>query len=648
VGWWGSKDLYTLVNRVFHGASTMRSNCTYLNYTYLKIVITATTLILLLALTPLTHTTATTEPPQVEWEKTFGGARDDRGFSVQQTSDGGYIIVGSTRSYGAGGADVYLIKVDANGNMQWSRTFGGTGDDGGYSVQQTSDRGYIIVGTTASYGAGGFDVYLIKVDANGNMQWSRTFGGTGDDRGFSVQQTSDGGYIIVGMTESYGAGGQDVYLIKVDANGNMQWSRTFGGTGDDWGYSVQQTSDGGYIIVGTTASYGAGGFDVYLIKVDANGNMQWSRTFGGTGDDWGYSVQQTSDGGYIIVGTTRSYGAGGQDVYLIKVDANGNMQWSRTFGGTGNDGGFSVQQTSDRGYIIVGSTASYGAGGYDVYLIKVYANGNMQWSRTFGGTGDDWGYSVQQTSDGGYIIVGWTASYGAGGFDVYLIKLGLRTIPTTTVTVTTTVTTTVTRPITTTYTTTTTTTRVTTTTDTKTTTVTETQTTTQTQTTTTTAISTTTVTQPVPTTYTTTTTTTRVTTTTDTKTTTVTETQTTTQTQTTTTTAISTTTVTQPVPTTYTTTTTTTSPYTTTITQTIPATITTTLHKTETQTLTTTATMPTIITVKEVITVKEATYIPTTTTTIERPLFSEETIALGISIAIVTVATLIGLWLRRR
>ena len=359
--------------------------------------------------------------PDTLWTQTFGGGNDDIGSSVQQTSDGGYIIAGYTASYGAG-SDVYLIKTDANGNEQWSQTFGGSSGDDGYSVQQTSDGGYIIAGTTYSYGAGSADFYLIKTDANGNESWSQTFGGSGYDRGHSVQQTSDGGYIIAGYTFSYGAG-SDVYLIKTDANGNEQWSQTFGGSDSDYGKSVQQTYDEGYIITGQTYSYGAVFEDVYLIKTDANGNEQWYQTFGGSSYDYGYSVQQTSDGGYIIAGSTLSYGAGGYDVYLIKTDENGNETWSKTFGGSLGDGSYSVQQTSDGSYIIAGYTFSYGAGGEDVYLIKTDMNGNEVWSQTFGGSDWDEGWSVQQTSDGGFVIAGWTYSYGAGGNDVWLIRL---------------------------------------------------------------------------------------------------------------------------------------------------------------------------------------------------------------------------------
>jgi hypothetical protein len=360
------------------------------------------------------------QAPSWEWVKTFGGSNDDWGSSVQQTSDGGFILVGTTTSFGAGGFDVWLIKTDADGNKLWEKTFGGIRDDRGHSVQQTSDGGFILLGWTESFDAREADVWLVKTDASGNIEWDRTFGGSDRDKGSSVQQTSDGGFILVGYTESFGAGWADVWLIKTDADGNKLWEKTFGGSGLDSGSSVQQTSDGGFILVGYTTSFGAGGFDVWLIKTDADGNKLWEKTFGGSGRDWGSSVQQTSDGGFILVGYTTSFGAG--DVWLIKTDANGNKQWDRTFGGSDWDEGWSVQQTSDGGFIIVGWTWSFGAGGPDVWLIKTDANGNKQWDRTFGGSDWDEGYSVQQTSDGGFIIVGSTESFGAGEGDVLLIK----------------------------------------------------------------------------------------------------------------------------------------------------------------------------------------------------------------------------------
>ena len=390
----------------------------------MKALIAAILLSILLTITALAQ-------PDTLWTRTYGGSNDDLGNYVQQTSDGGYIIAGYTYSYGEGSSDVYLIKTDSSGNEIWYNTFGGTYSDVGYSVMQTEDGGYIIAGDTYSFGAGWNDVYLIKTDGNGNQSWSQTFGGSSNDCGYCVQQTSDGGYIIAGWTLSYGAGSYDVYLIKTDASGNQQWQQTFGGGPDDIGNSVQQTSDGGYIIAGYTGSYGAGYWDVYLIKTDASGNQQWSQTFGGSYYDRGNSVQQTSDGGYIIAGWTEAYGAYNTDVYLIKTDASGNQQWQQTFGGSFDDLGFSVQQTSDGGYIIAGKTESYGAaGGDDVYLIKTDAYGNQLWSQTFGGSSnDDCGYSVQQTTDGGYIIAGYTESFGAGGCDVYLVRLDSETTP---------------------------------------------------------------------------------------------------------------------------------------------------------------------------------------------------------------------------
>ncbi len=260
----------------------------------------------------------------VKFAKAYGGANWDYAYSVQQTSDGGYIVVGSTASFGAGEENIFLIKTDANGNIIWAKTYGGTEYDRAYSVQQTSDGGYIVAGYTFSFGAGS-DVFLIKTDANGNVIWAKTYGGTNWDEAFSVQQTSDGGYIVAGYTGSFGAGGGDIFLMKTDANGNLQWAKTFGGTGWDEAFSVQQTSDGGYIVAGRTSSFGAGFYNAFLVKTDANGNIQWAKTYGGTGFDYAYSVQQTSDGGYIVAGRTSSFGAGSVDIFLIKTDANGNI-----------------------------------------------------------------------------------------------------------------------------------------------------------------------------------------------------------------------------------------------------------------------------------------------------------------------------------
>jgi len=355
--------------------------------------------------------------PGFRFVKTFGGSSVDIGQSVQQTTDGGYIITGYTESFGNGGRDIWLIKIDSQSNEEWNQTFGGSSDDESSSVQQTTDGGYIITGYTESYGNGQSDVWLIKTDSNGNEEWNQTFGGSSSDWGSSVQQTTDGGYIITGRIWN---GSYDVWLIKTDSNGNEQWTKTFDGGADNGeGNSVQQSTDGGYIITGTY-SYGYQIGYVWLIKTDSQGNEEWNQTFGGSGDI-GKSVQLTTDGGYIITGWIAN---NNRDVWLIKTDSQGNEEWNQTFGGDRQDQGHSVQQTTDGGYIIAGNfgVGIWGSGSHYVWLIKTDSQGNEEWNQTFGGIYADEGHSVQQTTDGGYIITGETASFGNGDYDVWLIK----------------------------------------------------------------------------------------------------------------------------------------------------------------------------------------------------------------------------------
>ncbi|MCX6841446.1 MAG: hypothetical protein NTX53_04065 [candidate division WOR-3 bacterium] len=263
---------------------------------------------------------------QITFQRTYGGWFDDFGQSVLQTRDGGYVVTGWTYSFGAGAADAWLVRTDSQGDTLWTKTYGYSNDDVGQSVWQTVDGGYILAGYTFSLGAGHDDLWLVKTDSLGNTLWTKTYGGAGWDDGFAVQQTSDLGYIITGSTSSFGAGVSDVYLVRTDAGGDTLWTRTFGGPYSDGGLSVQQTADRGFIVTGYTQSFGAGYEDVWLIKTDDLGDSLWTRTFGGWDYERGNSVQQTSDGGYVIVGNAMSFGAGQADVWLIRTDSAGMVQ----------------------------------------------------------------------------------------------------------------------------------------------------------------------------------------------------------------------------------------------------------------------------------------------------------------------------------
>jgi len=367
---------------------------------------------------------ASTGVCQTHWIKTYGGSSSDYAYSIQQTVDGGYIVAGKTDSCGAGGYDIWVLKLESNGIIQWEKTYGGSSYERGLFIQQTSDGGYIVGGRTQSYGAGSNDYFVLKLDSNGIVEWEKTYGGSSSCAARSIQQTVDGGYIVAGFTDSYGAGGYDAWVLKLDSNGIIEWEKTYGGSSYDESIAVQQTVDGGYIVAGDTVSYGAGGPDAWVLKLDSNGIVEWEKTYGGSSEDIAYAIQQTGDGGYIVAGLTDSYGAGGYDDWVLKLDSNGIVEWEKTYGGSGSCIARSIQQTGDGGYIVAGLTRSYGAGGSDGWVLKLDSNGIVQWEKTYGGSSDDYAYSIQQTVDGGYIVAGLTESYGAGGYDAWVLKLG--------------------------------------------------------------------------------------------------------------------------------------------------------------------------------------------------------------------------------
>jgi hypothetical protein len=297
-----------------------------------------------------------------------------------------------------------------------------SGAQEGLSIVQTKDGGYAVGGiyynSTTRH-----DFFIIRFDSIGNIKWAKNIGGLNEDEANCMIQTKDGGFVLAGWTLSFGSGSYDFLVVKLDSVGDLKWTRTIGGKGSEYCYSIVQTWDGGYALSGSTNSYGNG---VYVVKLDSVGNLKWTKTIdGGTG----WSMIQTKDSGYAITGYTNVYGAdagSGNNVYVIKLDSKGNLSWSKAIGGTKGEMGFSIIQASDGGYAITGSTVSYALGNNsksDVYLVKLDALGVLKWTRTIGGYNSDVGNSIIQSKDGGYTIAGSTSSYGPGSSDVYVIKL---------------------------------------------------------------------------------------------------------------------------------------------------------------------------------------------------------------------------------
>jgi hypothetical protein len=410
------------------------------------------------------------QAPTIQWQKCLGGTVTDEANSIQQTSDGRFIVAGYTFSNDGdvsgnhGNSDYWVVKLNSSGDILWQRCLGGTDDDYAYSIQQTSDGGFIVAGQTYSNdgdvsGNHGYDdAWVVKLNSSGDIEWQKCLGGTDDDYAYSIQQTSDGGFIVTGYTESNDGdvsgnhsnwGWDDAWVVKLNSSGDIEWQKCLGGTNDDRAYSIQQTSNGGFIVAGYTYSNDGdvsgnhGYWDTWVVKLNSSGDIEWQKCLGGTSDDYANSIQQTSDGGFIVAGRTNSNDGdvsanhgGYSDAWIVKLNSSGDIEWQKCLGGTSDDYANSIQQTSDSGFIVAGYTSSNDgdvAGNHGVYsdawVVKLNSSGDIEWQKCLGGTSGDYANSIQQTSDSGFIVVGYTfsndydVSENHGYDDAWVVKL---------------------------------------------------------------------------------------------------------------------------------------------------------------------------------------------------------------------------------
>lgn len=413
----------------------------------------------------LAFTTFTWAQPAISWQKSLGGSANDNGYSIQQTVDGGYITVGETSSADGqitgyhGAYDVWVAKLDAQGQIEWQKALGGSGAETAYCIRQTFDGGYILAGSSNSNDGdvsgnhGVNDYWIVKLDATGTIEWQKSLGGTRGEWAFDVQQTLDSGYVIAGVTESndgdvtgqHGIAG-DYWIVKLDNAGTLQWQKALGGTANDAARSIRPTADDGYIVSGHSRSNDGdvsgnhGDEDIWVVKLNATGDIQWQKCLGGTGFDAGYGVVPTDDQGFLTVGLTYSsngdvtHPRGFGDFWAIKLDATGNIQWQKCYGGLSTDMPNAVFSAGYNTFVMAGFSYSddgnliENKGNADFWVVKIDAAGDILWQKSLGGTGTEFAQSIEQTGDGGLIVAGksnsndFDVSGNHGEYDFWVVK----------------------------------------------------------------------------------------------------------------------------------------------------------------------------------------------------------------------------------
>jgi hypothetical protein len=355
----------------------------------------------------------------VLWEKTYGGAGDDRAYYAASVADG-FVVVGSSTSFEQDKTVAWVLKLDNDGNMVWNQTFL-EGEGSEFRCVLSLDDGFLLVGNVF-LPSGDTDGYVVKIDTEGKMSWSTTIGGGNVDKLFSAVETQDG-FVLVGLTYSF-SDDADVWVVKMDANGNVVWDKTYGGAMEDAGRAITSAENQSYMIAGYTNSMGNGDYDFLLLKIDAAGDLSWNKTYGGLQSDKAYAIAETA-GTYVIAGDTRSKGSGDNDAWITKIDSNGDLLWDKTAGGEGFDMPNCLTVSNSGGYLVGGFTFSFGNGERDFWLFKIDDTGNIPWSSTVGRSTFEEAYAVLEVAENEFVMVGWTNSIGQGHYDFYVTKISV-------------------------------------------------------------------------------------------------------------------------------------------------------------------------------------------------------------------------------